>query len=81
MDIKNFCPEDVNPTTTSDFQQESESQQNRLTVPEPVFRPSSFSPSEDYVIVDESEQEKPVEKPDEQGLLLYWTKLHREILP
>ena len=36
-------------------------------VPEPVTRSASFTPSEDYIIVDDSKQEKPVEKQVEQG--------------
>ena len=70
MDDKNVSSEDAEATSTGDLQQESESPENELTVPNAVLRPSSLSPSEEYVIIDESEQEKPVEKPVEPGLLI-----------
>ena len=49
----------------NDFQQETELQQSELVLPDSNAR--SFTPSEDYVIIDDEEQEKPVEKPVEQG--------------
>ena len=70
-DYKNSSSEDMEPVKTNDLQQKAESQQNELTVPDPNVMSSSLSPSEDYVIIDDSEQEKPVEKPDEPGLLMY----------
>ena len=49
----------------NDFQQETELQQSELVLPDSNAR--GFTPSEDYVIIDDEEQEKPVEKPVEQG--------------
>jgi hypothetical protein len=52
---------------------QQETEQNELTVPDPVARSSSLTPSEDYVIIDDGQQEKPAvkpaEEPVEQGLL------------
>ena len=59
--------EDGDKPSQTDFQRESESQQSELVVPDSIAK--SFTPSEDYVFINDVEQEKPVEKPVEQGRL------------
>ena len=54
----------------NDSQQETEPQQYELVLPDSNAR--SFTPPEDYVIIDDGEQEKPVEKPVEQGSVHCW---------
>ena len=60
--------EDIETAEINGAEEKTDLAQNELDIPEPVARSSSLSPSEDYVIISDTEtQNKPKETPADQG--------------